>query len=130
MFSIETVLVLHDEVLKQYGGSQGIRDAGLLDAALSRPFQTFGGEDLYPDNYHKAAAVIESVILNHPFLDGNKRTGFLLCASFLLDNNLRLTATEDERYDFVINISTGSLPFEDIVTWLQQNTEAKQTNKL
>ena len=126
MFSIETVLILHEQVLMQYGGASGIRDVGLLDAALNRPFQTFDGEDLYPDVYHKAPAVIESVILNHPFLDGNKRTGFLLCASFLLDHNIQLTASEDSRYNFVINISTGNLSFEEIVIWLQQNTEAKE----
>ncbi len=125
MFDIQTVIALHDEVVKKYGGSLGVREPGSLDAALNRPFQTFGGEYLYNDVYHKAAALIESIILNHPFVDGNKRTGFLLCASFLLDNNIRLTATENARYDFVVNISTGSLSFEEIVSWLQQNTEVK-----
>jgi len=125
MFDIQTVIALHDEVVKKYGGSLGVREPGSLDAALNRPFQTFGGEDLYNDVFHKAAALIESIILNHPFVDGNKRTGFLLCASFLLDNNIRLTATENARYDFVVNISTGSLSFEEIVSWLQQNTEVK-----
>ena len=67
MFNVETVLALHDQVLIKYGGASGIRDAGLLDSALNRPFQTFGGEDLYPDVYHKTAAVIESVILNPSF---------------------------------------------------------------
>ncbi|HWB24712.1 MAG TPA: type II toxin-antitoxin system death-on-curing family toxin [Chitinophagaceae bacterium] len=125
MFNITTVLLLHNEVLKQYGGAAGMRDAGLLDSALNRPFQTFSGEDLYPGVFEKAAAIIESVILNHPFIDGNKRTGFLLCTSFLLDYDIYLVATEDDRYNFVINISTGGLSFEEIVTWLQENTEVK-----
>ena len=123
MFNIAKVLALHDQVLIRYGGASGVRDSGLLDSALNRPFQTFGGEELYPDPYHKAAAVIESIILNHPFIDGNKRTGFLLGASFLLDYNINLIATEDARYNFVIDISTGSLSFEEIVIWLRQNTE-------
>jgi death on curing protein len=93
MFKIATVLALHDQVLNRYGGASGVRDSGLFDSALNRPFQTFGGEDLYPNPYHKAAAVIESIILNHPFIDGNKRTGFLLGASFLLDYNINLIAT-------------------------------------
>lgn len=123
MFNLATVIELHNRVIIKYGGASGVRDFGLLDSALHRPFQTFGGEDLYPDPYQKAGAVIESIIVNHPFIDGNKRTGFLLGVSLLLDYDINLTATEDARYDFVIGISTGHFAFEEIVTWLRQNTE-------
>jgi len=123
MFDIKSVLSLHDRVLAQYGGASGIRDNNLLDSALNRPFQTFGGEDLYPTVYEKAAAVIQSVIINHPFIDGNKRTGFLLGESLLLNDNAEIGAAENDCYGFVIKVSTGELTSEDIVLWLQQNTQ-------
>jgi death-on-curing protein len=123
MFDIKTVLDLHDRVLTKYGGASGVRDSNLLDSALNRPFQTFGGEDLYPTFYEKAAAVIHSVILNHPFVDGNKRNGFLLGETLLLNYYVEIKATENDCYDFVIKISTGELSFEDIVLRLQQNTQ-------
>jgi len=123
MFDIKTVLTLHDRLLAQYGGASGIRDGNLLDSALNRPFQTFGGEDLYPTFYEKAAAVIQSIIINHPFVDGNKRTGFLLGEALLLNANVEIGATENDCYDFVIKVSTGELTFEYNVLWLRQNTQ-------
>lgn len=68
MFILDKVLATHAGILKQYGGATGIRDANLVDSALNRPFQTFGGEDLYPSVFEKAAAVNQSVIINHPLL--------------------------------------------------------------
>ena len=124
MFKLNTVLELHDDVLKQYGGASGIRDYNLLDSALHRPFQTFGGEDLYLSLHEKAAAVLQSVIINHPFVDGNKRTGFLLCETLLLEDHIEIRASEDETYDFVIKVSTSELAFEGIVIWLQQHTQS------
>ena len=83
MISVEQALGIHEMVVKQFGGSMGVRDAGGLESALARPFQTFGGEDLYPDLFSKAAAIGESIIINHPFIDGNKRTGYVLMESIL-----------------------------------------------
>ena len=68
------VLKLHELSIFKYGGSQGIRDEGLMESAIARPYQTFGGEDLYPTEFEKAATIAESIIINHPFVDGNKRT--------------------------------------------------------
>lgn len=124
MFDLKSVLVLHDKILQKYGGASGIRDINLLDSALHRPFQTFDGEDLYPSLYEKAAAVLQSIIINHPFVDGNKRTGFLLCEILLSENNLEIVAAENETYGFVIQVSTSELSFENIVLWLQQNTQS------
>jgi len=76
MFSLEEVIFFHDKAIDLYGGSKGIRDFGALDSALNRPWQTFASEDLYPTCFEKAAAILESIILNHPFIDGNKRTAF------------------------------------------------------
>ncbi len=121
MFILDKVLQLHQEVLKRYGGAPGIRDINLLDSALNRPFQTFGGDELYPGPFEKSAAIFESIILNHPFVEGNKRTGFLLSATLLLEYNIVLTASEESLYDFITKISTGEFKFEEIVNWLQEN---------
>ncbi len=122
-FDLNTVLELHNAILKQYGGASGTRDSNLLDSALNRPFQTFDGEDLYPSLYEKAAAVLQSVIINHPFVDGNKRTGFLLCEILLAEDSLEVSSSENDTYNFVIMVSTSELSFEDIVLWLRHNTQ-------
>ena len=89
---------------------------------LGRPFQSFGGEDLYPSVFEKAAAIGESIIMNHPFIDGNKRTGYVLMETLLRIEGLKITATDDLLYAFVIDISTGNARFEQIVECLKQNT--------
>lgn len=74
MITREEVILIHNEVVKLHGGANGIRDVGGLESAIARPYQTFGKEDLYPTCFEKAAAIGESIIMNHPFIDGNKRT--------------------------------------------------------
>jgi death-on-curing protein len=78
MIQIEEVEKIHDILIEKFGGAKGIRDRGTLESALGRPFQTFDGEDLYPNPVDKAAAIFESIISNHPFVDGNKRTAYAL----------------------------------------------------
>lgn len=101
----------------------GIRDEGLLQSAIQRPFQTFGGEDLYTTVYEKAAALGESLIENHPFVDGNKRTGALAMFTFLMESNIQIECSNTDFYNFVIAISTGEMKFEAIVEWLKMNTK-------
>lgn len=117
-------MIIHTRVIKEFGGADGIRDRGLVDATISRPFQTFDGQELYPSAIEKAAAVIESVLNNHPFVDGNKRTGYVLLRLILLNNNLDITATQAEKYDFVIRIANGTDKFEQIKSWLEKNVTA------
>ncbi len=124
MILAEDVLKLHDASIEDFGGAKGIRDIGLLESALARPFQTFGGEDLYPSPIEKAAAISESLIVNHPFVDGNKRTGLLTMATLLVEYNTVLTAKENDLYNFIIKISTGEIKFDQIVDWLKQNTSS------
>lgn len=112
---------LHELSLNYYGGLSGIRDEGLLESAIARPFQTFGGEDLYPSPVEKAAAIAESIVLNHPYLDGNKRTGFLAMFSMVEIYNLQITASESEAYETMIQVSTGALNYEGLVAWLEQH---------
>ena len=86
MIDLETVLKIHDLLIDEFGGKPGIRDHSLLDSALNRPFQTFDGELLYPSIIDQSAAIIESIVKNHPFNDGNKRTGYTLTRLHLLNN--------------------------------------------
>ena len=123
MILLEEILKLHEASINYYGGAKGIRDIGLLESAIARPFQTFDGEDLYPTSFDKAAALGESLIINHPFIDGNKRTGFLAILTFLLDCDLSVNANKEDAYNFTIQISTGEIKFEEIVLWLKNNTE-------
>jgi death on curing protein len=78
MIGIKEVEKIHDILIERFGGAKGIRDHGSLDAVLSRPYQTFDGLELYPHPVEKAAAIFESIISNHPFVDGNKRTAYVL----------------------------------------------------
>lgn len=112
---------LHTKLIQQFGGLEGIRDHEGLRSALSRPFQTFNNNQLYPTQVEKAAALIESILQNHPFVDGNKRTGYVLMRVLLLQSALDIRATQDEKYIFVISIATGKLKYENILQWLKEH---------
>lgn len=122
MISKEDIIQLHHFSIEKFGGSDGLRDLGLLESAAARPYQTFGGSDLYPGALEKAAAIIESIIINHPFIDGNKITGFLAMFAILEEEDYKLTAHEESAYSFTIKISTGEIHFDEIVAWLKANT--------
>ena|ERR1700761_8507609 len=83
MISLEDALYIHQKSVKEFGGASGVRDEGLLEASLGRPFQTFDQQDLFETPTDKAAAILESVIINHPFMDGNKRTAYVLSRTLL-----------------------------------------------
>jgi len=118
------VLELHRRVIEQSGGASGIRDLGLLQSAIAQTRMTFGGEDLYPSLLEKAAALGFSIIMNHPFLDGNKRTGHAATETFLVLNGLEINAPVDEQEHVVLAITSGELGREAFVEWLQLNTTA------
>jgi len=124
MILVEDILQVHQFSINKYGGSNGVREMGSLESAIARPFQTFGGEDLYLTIFEKAAALGESLIVNHPFIDGNKRTGFLAMASLLEDDGFLLIATQEDAYVFTIKIATGETKFDQIVEWLKKNTSS------
>jgi death-on-curing protein len=116
------VLELHRRVIEQSGGAFGIRDLGLLESAIAQPRMTFGGEDLYPSLLEKAAALGFSIIMNHPFVDGNKRTGHAATETFLVLNGVEINASVDEQERVVLAIASGELGREAFVKWLQQYT--------
>ena len=117
---VDDILTIHADQIERYGGAEGIRDPGLLEAALFRPQTGY-----YPTLIDEAAALWESLSQNHPFVDGNKRTAFAATYVFLAINGLDIIATDDEAQDFVLGLyDTSSITFDNLRTWLSENTNA------
>ena len=114
------VLYLHDRILQQSGGLAGLRDETLLESAVYRSQVTFGGQELYPELFSKVAALGHSLIQNHPFADGNKRTGFASMRLMLRLNGYDLRASQNMKFQFVIHIATGKYSEQEIADWLQK----------
>jgi death-on-curing protein len=123
MISFQSAVRVHDRLIEEFGGSKGVRDESLLKSALNRPFATFDSIDLYPSSIEKATALFESLIINHPFMDGNKRIAYALMEILLRLGGLQLKATKEDKYTMVINASTGQMRFDDIKQWLEQNSK-------
>ncbi len=121
--SLDEVLAIHDDIIERYGGSFGIRDLGLIQSAIARPQSTFGGEDLYPTIIAKAAALFHSLIFNHAFTDGNKRTSLVSTARFLYLNRYELIADQQELIDFPLRVKNKHLDIEQIGRWLKEHTK-------
>jgi len=120
MIDIKDAELIHQILIEKFGGSHGIRDRKLLESALARPFQTFDKKDLYQSPIEKAAALLESILINHPFIDGNKRTGYVLMRMLLINNDLDISANEEEKYKFVISVSRGTLRWAGVIKWLNE----------
>jgi len=119
----EDALGIHDLMLAQFGGASGLRDPGLLDSALSRPLNHHAyGED---DIHVLAALYTAGVVRNHPFLDGNKRTGFMLAAVFLEINGWELTGAEESVVEMTRGLAAGTVSEDAYGRWLVENTRAK-----
>jgi len=118
------VLNLHRQIIEQSGGALGVRDLGALESALAQPRMTFGGEDLYPTLVDKAAAVGFSIIMNHPFVDGNKRTGHAAMETFLVLNGMEISASVDEQEQVILALASGNSGRESFVEWLKQHIKA------
>lgn len=115
------VLFIYARLIAETGGASGLRDVGLLESAVARPQATFDGEDLYPDLYSKAAALMDSLIRNHPFIDGNKRVGITAAGVFLARNGLRLTAANEEVERFTLLVAQGAVSVEQTAAWFAQH---------
>jgi death-on-curing protein len=118
MISLTLVINIHEILIDKFGGIHGIRDMQALDAAINRPFATFDKVDLYPTPIEKSAALLESLVTNHPFIDGNKRIGYVMMRLFLLNHKTDISASEDEKYDFVLRIANGNITFDQICKWI------------
>ena len=105
--TIAEVLDLHEESIRRYGGTSGIRDLGLLQSAIAQPSLTFGGAFLHPDLSSMAAAYLFHIVQNHPFLDGNKRTGTAAARVFLLMNGAKFDPPNRDLEEFVLSVAAG-----------------------
>lgn len=110
-------------MIEEYGGSFGIRDIGLIESAIARPHSSFGGEDLYPTLFDKAAALFHSLMFNHAFVDGNKRTTMTVTARFLYINGYELKVDNEEFVAFPLRVENNHLSLEEISDWLKKNTK-------
>ena len=119
---VEQVLFLHSCLIEETGGSHGVRDLGLLQSALARPQASFDGKDLYKDLFTKAAALMDSLIGNHPFVDGNKRTGIAAAGLFLYRNGYRLNASNTGLEKLALSSAQSQISLEDIAGWFKKNT--------
>ena len=124
--SVAQALSLHRLQIQRFGGAAGLRDRGALEAAVARPQATFGGEDLYPDIEAKAAALLHSLVMNHPFVDGNKRTGAAAAELFMSLNGLDLTADDEELVDITLAVARGEVSAEALAIWLRQRSRRRE----
>ena len=122
--SAQQVLFIHARLTDETGGDHLLRDVGLLASAVARPRAAFGGEELYADLFAQAAALMQSLLLNHPFLDGNKRTGITAAALFLLGNGRGLTADNAEVERFTYAVTNGQVALDEMALWLRAHTMA------
>jgi death-on-curing protein len=119
--TLSEALELHRRVIGQSGGALGILNLGALESALAQPRITFGGSELYPSVVEKAAALGYLLIQNHPFLDGNKRTGHAAMEVFLLLNGFEIQASVDEQERIVLQLASGELDREAFTRWLREH---------
>lgn len=118
----EQILFLHARLTEETGGAHGVRDLDNLLSALGRPVAGFNGEDLYPDLFTKAAALMDSLIRNHPFSDGNERTGMAAAGLFLLRNGYRLVVTNPDLEKQALEVAQSRRTIREIAAWLQDNS--------
>ncbi len=112
------ILLMHEQLIAQTGGSTGLRDEGMLDSALNAPFQTFGGEDVYPSLQQKATRLCFGLVKNHPFVDGNKRIGAHVMLVFLALNGIELQYTQTELSDIILQLAANTIQSSDLLNWI------------
>ena len=116
--SKKQILMLHTQLIQQTGGSDGVRDYNLLDSALETPFQSFGGDELYPTIQAKAARLGYGLIKNHCMIDGNKRIGTHSMLVFLALNGIELKYMQKELYETILDVAAGKIEYEDLLQWV------------
>lgn len=109
-------------MVKRFGGSLGVRDLGLVESAVARPHATFDGEYLYIPIFDKTAALLQSLLKNHPFVDGNKRTALTSAGLFLKKNGYKLINNHEQEVEFAIRVDNGNLTIEHISKWLKEHS--------
>lgn len=120
-FSEEKVLLLHQLIIAETGGSLELRDIGLLDSALKGCFQTFDGQELYPTKEEKGARLGYSLISNHAFVDGNKRIGMYVMLTFLEVNGIHLDCSNNDVTEAGLGVASGKMGYEDLLAWVRNH---------
>lgn len=115
------ILMLHQHLVEETGGSPGLRDEGLLESALNAPFQSFGDTSAYPSLQQKAARLCYGLVKNHPFIDGNKRIGAHAMLVFLAVNGVELAYTQEELAEVILKLAAGENTYEDLLKWLSDH---------
>jgi len=121
----EQVLFIHARLIAETGGDQGVLDLTRLEGAVSRPQAVFGGQELYPDIFLKAAALLDALVNDHPFLDGNKRTGISSAALFLRANGWHLTAGTEELVEFTLRVAVSHPALPILSGWFRKHSEPR-----
>lgn len=116
-FSEKKVLLLHQLIVAETGGSNELRDIGLLDSALEGIFQTFGGDELYPTKEEKGARLGYTLISNHAFVDGNKRIGMYVMLTFLEVNGVHMDCTNEDVVEAGLGVASGEMNYEELLVW-------------
>lgn len=114
----EQIILLHEQLIKETGGINGLRDEALLDSAVNAPFQKFDNKDLFPTIQQKAARPGYGLIKNHAFVDGNKRIDVHAMLVFLALNGIEIEYTQKDLYEVILDLASGKLQFEDTVQWI------------
>lgn len=120
-FSKEKVLLLHQLIAEETGGSVGVRDEGLLESALETAFSCFGGQEFYPTKEEKGARLGYNLISNHAFVDGNKRIGVYVMLTFLEVNGIRLNCTNEDVVKIGLGVADGSMDYEALLAWVREH---------
>ena len=121
--TVDEVVELHELVVARSGGGSGVREIGGIESAVAQPQMTFGGADLYPSIAEKAAAIAFSLVMNHPFVDGNKRIGHAAMETFLMLNGYHVEARVDDQEQMFLNVAAGLVKQSELVEWLKRRIE-------
>lgn len=122
-FEKEKVLLLHQLLIEETGGENGVRDFGLLDSALEACYATFDGKELFPSKEEKAARLGAGLVSNHAFVDGNKRIGMYVMLTFLEVNGVKLDVTDDDIVTVGLSLAKGEMRYEELLTWIKKHEE-------
>ena len=114
----EQIILLHKELINGHGGSHGLRDESMLDSAIAAPFQTFGGQYILPTVQKRAVRLGYGLIMNHPFIDGNKRVGAHVMLTVLAMNGIELEYTQKELYDVILKVAASEASYEELLGWV------------
>ena len=118
VLSKQQILLLHSKLILETGGSDGLRDVGLLESAINSPFQQFGNEDLYPTIQQKASRLCFGLVNNHPFIDGNKRIGAHVMLVFLALNGIELEYTQYELSSTILKLASNEISYQQLTRWI------------